>query len=521
MVDISEQGVTGLRQNSGFVSEEFLPQLQGTKANKVYREMADNEPIIGGILLAFEQVAGQLDWKISEPEDASDDEKKATEFIQSAWEDMEESFDSTLSSILSMLPFGFSFFEINYKLRQGAKPKKGNAESRYDDGKIGWKSLAVRAQESLVKWEFADNGEITHYVQQDPITGSIRRLPLEKGLLFRTSEYKNNPQGRSMLRNAYVPYYYLKRFREIEAVGVERDLAGMPIIDVPAEWLSDKATPGQQGAIQEFKKIVEDVRANKRAGLVFPVAYDEHGNKVLDFRLLASTGNGAGKTDTIITRYKQEIAMSVLADFVLLGHEQVGSFALSTTKVELWVSVVASICKSIADVITKHAIKKLLRLNGMPFVNPPRLTYGEVQNIDLSSLGGFITSLVNGGLLNYDPTLEQWVRDVAGMPPVDEEFAAIREQKELEKLQNTPTDPMAPLQTQHELGQQAADADHARSQESADAQAKRDRETAAENAKLIPKPEDAKGAKDDKKPVKKEAELAAAELLDVIRRTSR
>jgi hypothetical protein len=515
--NFDEVGATGLKRNGGaasYISEEFLPQLQGTKANAVYREMADNEPIIGGIILAFEQVAGKLDWKIEAPADATADEQAATEFIETAWHDMTDSWDSVLSSVMSMITFGWSFFEVTYKIRKGRKKKQDDSESRYDDGKIGWKNWAVRAQESLVNWVFDDHGAIVSMRQQDPVTGRIIEIPMEKSLLFRTSEFKNNPQGRSLLRNAYVPYYYLKRIREYEAMGLERDLAGMPIADVPAEWLMDKATEGQKAAVANLTAMVRDVKANKRAGLIMPVAYDDHGNKVLDFRLLSGAGRGAGATDTIIQRYKQEIAMSLLADFITMGHENVGSFALGTAKMDQWIMVVDSLCKSVADVVNKHAIEKLLRLNGMPYENPPRLTYGTVQNVDLKMVSTYLSAVIGGGLVQYDPELEAWVREIGGMPPANEEYAAIREQKELEKLQNTPTDPMAPLQTQHELGQQAAEADHKRGQESADAQAKRDRETAATNAKLAPKPQDAAAAKEEdaKKPVKKSAADVVAEL---------
>lgn len=51
----SELGVTGLKYSEGTVQEEFLPQLAGNKATKVYREMMDNSPVVGAILFAVPQ----------------------------------------------------------------------------------------------------------------------------------------------------------------------------------------------------------------------------------------------------------------------------------------------------------------------------------------------------------------------------------------------------------------------------------------------------------------------------------
>src|SRR5437879_8573294 len=49
-----EVGQSGLRAFSGWVREEFLPQLIGRQGAQKYREMRDNSAVIGGILFAIE-----------------------------------------------------------------------------------------------------------------------------------------------------------------------------------------------------------------------------------------------------------------------------------------------------------------------------------------------------------------------------------------------------------------------------------------------------------------------------------
>ena len=60
--DLNELGTTGLRRSGGFITEEFLNALRGRRGLLVYREMADNDPVIGSILYSIEKVILRLEW---------------------------------------------------------------------------------------------------------------------------------------------------------------------------------------------------------------------------------------------------------------------------------------------------------------------------------------------------------------------------------------------------------------------------------------------------------------------------
>src|SRR5690349_17619893 len=62
-------GSSGLRQYSGWVREEFLPQLRGREAARTYREMMDNSPTVGAILFAIQQSMRQVSWRVEAPDD--------------------------------------------------------------------------------------------------------------------------------------------------------------------------------------------------------------------------------------------------------------------------------------------------------------------------------------------------------------------------------------------------------------------------------------------------------------------
>lgn len=415
--DLTELGTSGLRRSGGFVHEEFLNQLRGRRGFLVYREMADNDPVIGSILYAIEKVVLRLEWRI-DPFDDSPEAEEIRNFIDECMEDMSDSWDQTLASILSMLVYGFSFHEIVYKMRKGdSKDPKFN--SKHSDGKIGWRKFAIRSQESLNNWMMDQDGGIQGYRQIDPTGGGFREIPIDKGLLFRTNVNKNNPEGRSLLRNCFRPWYYKRRIEEIEAIGIERDLAGLPVAKVPPEYLSSGASAAQQSVLAEITQIVQNIKRNEQEGVIFPMMYDENGKEMFSLELLSSGGSRQFDTDKVISRYDQRISMSVLSDFILLGHEQVGSFALGSQKMDLWTMSVEAIAKSIAEVMNQYAIPRLLKLNGMNMELAPFLTYGEVSSVDLNELSNYVQKLIGAGVITPDADLEAYLREQASLPPAE------------------------------------------------------------------------------------------------------
>lgn len=434
-----EIGVSGLQASNGQVSDEFLPALKGPQGRRMYREMADNSAVIGGIFMALEKTILGLDWHFENPEDAEGYDEATTEFVQECFEDMSESWPSLLSSILTQNTYGWSFHEIVYKKRTGPKPDHG-ASSKFSDGRIGWRKWPIRSQDTLQKWLIDDSGGIQGMCQQVP-TGGMYEIPMEKALLFRTTSLKNNPEGRSLLRNAYRPYYFLKRIEEIEAIGIERDLAGLPVAWIDADYFGSTASPAHKQIMGVMQDIVRNIKRNQNEGILMPLVYDESGqHKLMDLELLSSGGSRQFDTDKIIGRYNQQIAMSMLADFIMLGHENVGSQSLGVSKIELWLQAVKSIASGVAEVVNIHAVPRLLRLNGMDTENPPRLVFGTVGKADLAAVATYIKALYDAGVLAPDNDLEDYLRTIADLPPVNEDE---REQAAEMAMTNPLNDPAA------------------------------------------------------------------------------
>ena len=414
-----EIGSSGLHQFGGEIQQDFLRQLRGKQAYANYREMADNDPVVGAMLHAIEMLIRAVDWSVEPSDDADERAVAEAEFVSSCLTDMSTSWADTLAAILGFLVYGYSYHEIVYKRRQGYT-KDARTRSKYADGRVGWRKLPTRSQETIDRWDLDTNGGIRGAYQMDPNSPKkgVTFLPIEKCLLFRTTSKLNNPQGRSILRNAFIPWYYKRRIQEIEAIGIERDLAGLPVALVPPQLLSNAATAEERAALDAIKQIVRNVKRDEQEGIVFPLAYDpETGNPAYDLKLLSTGGRRQFDTDAIIGRYDQRIAMTVLADFLLLGHEAVGTQALSVSKVDLFVRSLDAFLSEIAEVFNNHAIPRLMRLNGVDEALSPTLTWSTPKSVDLGSIGSFITSLAQAGApLFPDENLEGYLRGIAGLP---------------------------------------------------------------------------------------------------------
>jgi len=423
-----ELGATGLRRTAGYIDEEFLPQLKGRKAVQVFREMADNDPVVGALLFAVDRLLREVEWRV-EPADSTPEQKQAAEFIEQCMEDMSSTWDDLISEILTMLPYGWSWHEIVYKRRVGPWERDPKKRSKYTDNKIGWRKIPIRAQETFQRWVFDDTGGIRALVQMAPPQYKSTTIPIEKSLLFRVSTAKGNPEGRSFLRNAYRPWYMKKRLEELEGIGAERDLAGLPMARVPSDYLSAKKGSDKEKMLQAFKTMVRSVRRNEQDGIIIPRMVDPDTKQdMFDFSLLNSGGGRQFNVNEIIRRYEERILMTVLADFILVGHQSVGSYSLHTDKTGLFRASMNSIAQSIADVFNRYAIPRLFEVNGWKMNELPQLVPGDIDPPDLTQLSAFMGQLSNAGVQWFpDPELEKFLRDAARLPKLDETAEKVKE----------------------------------------------------------------------------------------------
>jgi hypothetical protein len=413
-----EIGSAGLNITGGMVQEEFLPELRGERGRRVYQQMSDNDPVVGAFLFGLNQLIGGLPWAWEAPDEADELEQAAADFVAECWEDMEDPWDAILEDVMSFATFGWALLETVYKIRQGPDAEDPAYRSRFDDDRIGWRRFAPRGQSTLLRWERDENGRVLGMVQSDPYAPHSREvyIPLAKAALFRISQAKSNPEGRSLLRTAYRPWLFKTRLEEFEAIGIERDLVGYPVVTTPADWHLPEASAANRAALLGARNLVKNMRRGQSEGAVLPAMFDDRGNKLFSVELITSGGTRQIDVGAVIQRKSTEIAMSVLADFLMLGHESTGTYSLGVAKVDLWTLSVQAVAKSIAEVMNRTVVPKLLYLNGFAPTRTPKLAFGDISRVDLAALGPFLKVLLDAQVITADTDLEAWARKLIGAP---------------------------------------------------------------------------------------------------------
>jgi len=390
-----EVGVSGLRVSGGRVMEEFLAELRGPAGVKAYDMMRKNDPMIGAILRATKDTLRSVGWEI-EPDKG---ELKDAEWLLSCMNDMSHTWMSFIDEVLTMIPFGWAYMEVVYKRRD-------------EDARIGWQKVALRGQDSLMRWELDETGGI-HGMWQQAMTptgmGFTQALiPIEKSVLFRTEREKNNPEGYSFLRNAYTAYYKKTNLEEIEAIGAEREATGHLVITPPVGADdTDKA---------EAQNILERYKVDDQMGFYLPrVGKEEWERWQVD--VIKTAGQRGYDLDRIIQRYQGEIAMAFLAQFLRLGQsgQKVGSYALSRDQRDLFHLSIKSIMDNIEETINRYMVTPLMKLNGVsePF---PRIIHGRIGQRDIQTLALYLQGLSTVGALAVDDNLRQFLREEAELP---------------------------------------------------------------------------------------------------------
>ena len=416
-------GVAGDNTYNGQIrADEFLPELRGKKAVRKYREMRDNDSTIGAVMYAVEQILRDVELDVK-PANDSDEAKREAEFVKEVLHDMDHTLDDHVSEALSFLSYGFAWFEVVYKRRVGPTSRSDKKRSKFTDGRIGVRKIASRAPWTINKFDVdSQTGDVLGIQQSVGLMNGSNNIPVNKSLYYKTTSLNGDPSGRSILRNAYTSYEYLNNLQAIEAIAVERELAGIPVARIPSEYLSGDASQAQAGFVNGLKQILRDVKFNEQGYIILPsdTYPDKDGAptaiRLVDVELMSSNGSRNIDIDPIVRRYQHDIARSVLSEFLLLG-SQGGSYALSKSKTDLFLRALESYIQAIVDVLNKQLVERLWQLNGLNYDLMPRVVAGDVAPHDLRELSSFLRNL-NGANIDVSNHPEL-ISDLMGIAELD------------------------------------------------------------------------------------------------------
>ena len=361
------------------------------------------DPTIGGALQGYENILSLVSWDVapadpeiigSKPDGWNEDKaKEARDFVASCFDDMDSSIEDLVSSALDMLAIGFQITVPQFKVR-GGQSDDPRTNSKYNDGKIGWKYWKAIHQESIDRWLLKDGDgyEDLTGLRQIKVNGGYETIPRNRMLLFRTTTKGGNMEGESILYSAVSTWEQLQKTLATEAVSLSRNLEGIPVLKIASRYLSENATADEKKIRDFLIRQVKSVKYNEQTALVLPSDVDAESKvPIIDISLMTAGPNvRVDQCRQVATAQESLIAESILANFMKLGNGG-GSYAMSSSMQDMFVLAMKKYLDNIASVINNEAIPALLKLNGMDPQYAPLLVH---EGLSTDSVGVFVDALV-------------------------------------------------------------------------------------------------------------------------------
>lgn len=421
-ITLGETGFIGLKTANGRVYEECNKAFLFPQFFKTIDEMRKTA-IIASALSVYKILLSRVKWSVEAPVGATPEEIERAKFIESIKDDMEGSWEDFIADVIEYLPYGYSVQEKVYRRRLH---RNG---SRHNDGKIGLRKISPRAQETIDKWEFSEDGrellgvyqslarmQNSHlYINAATSDGAVR-IPREKFMLFTADATRGNPLGNSILKGVFLAWRQMSMLKDNELLGVAKESAGLPLIRVPAKYMAADASDEDKAVYKACVEILNQLADGTSKGIVFPTAINQETKKdEFDIGLLERKGFNSAGIDQTIRRYQDEI-LSTLAVDILKAGTNTGSFALADGDTNVLALAMSHRLNEIAAVLNHDLIPQLMKLNGWNCENPPKFVPSDISQQSLDELGKFIQRTASVGLITVNRNTLNKVNSALGVP---------------------------------------------------------------------------------------------------------
>ncbi len=424
-LSLSEVGFTGLRTSNGRILQEQQQAFRYPHLIPVINEMKNN-PTVSSALNVYNYMMTRKKWTVKGKSELSEER---AEIITTMMNDMEDSWEGFIQSVLDYLCYGFSIHELVPYRRL-----KRNG-SKYNDGLIGIKKLAIRTQETIERWNFSEDGrellgvsqnisnlENSYKFQNLTNKDGLIDIPREKFLLFTASATAGNPQGNSILKRVYLAHKQLTLLQNDELLTIARDAKGLMKITIPPQYLSADA-PDNGAAAEAFKAMVDGYNRGELASILAPQMYDpETKQPMFSYELMESKGTATIDVENVIRRLQGDILQNLSVDILALGgNGGSGSYALASEKTTLLSLSCDARLKEIQNTLNRELIPYICKMNGWSLEDCPYFDYEDSEDLPLEDYGSFLQKIFSVGAIEFDRPVANRVRKILGVPELDED----------------------------------------------------------------------------------------------------
>lgn len=396
-------GIRGLKNLAGRINEEYLAALKTwSKESKIYTEMID-DVIVGTLLDAVKLPLLAAEFAVDPAPAQGEGDKQAAEWLEKALDGMyRQAWEQYVTEAVSALEWGFSIGEIVLEKRS--------------DGRLWPRNIEPRGQETLEKWEFDEHDQTTAFIQRDPDHGILYTIPLEKCVHIVFRGRKGNPQGRSILRSIYRPWRFCKDLENLEAIGIERDVGGMPVAVLPEGDISS-------ADITSLKDALKSLRNDEASYLITPPGVT-----------ITPYGGGTKMYDVsaVIERKQKEILGRLFAQFLKLGMDKVGSQALVKGSQDFFMLALRSVQETITQALNQQLVPYLFSYNDFPgMTGLPSIFWHAPGKVDTTGLIASLKIASEAKLFTPTDEDEDEIRTLLDWPELPEDERGIP--REVEK----------------------------------------------------------------------------------------
>jgi hypothetical protein len=353
-------GSFGTASYSGYATEEYLTTLRGRKRADLFDQMRRSDPQVKMCLSSVKNpIKGAL-WEI-EPADDTPEAQADADLIQHIlFKDLNQDWVDFIGEALSMVDFGHCVFEVIHKAVIDHK-KFGSYN--------GVKSLAFRSQRTLERWNLdSATGElqsVAQYAYGD--LEAIVDIPSENLLVFSLEKEGANYEGISALRPCYGPWWRKNNYLKLNAVGIERFAVPTPLVKVPQGHDNSEQMANMTQAMEHYTN-------HQNNYLFYPEGWEVN---------VATSTYDPEKVENSVDKEDQRMVKAFLANFLELGMNGSGAYALSNDLSDFFLAGLDHIATKIEGVLNKHLIPMLIKMN-----RGERDAYPILKHSDISDKAG-------------------------------------------------------------------------------------------------------------------------------------
>lgn len=419
-------GTGGTAVFGGYPEEgETNALLTGVTKYKTYSTILANTSIVAASVRYALNLIAKAQWTV-EPADDSAEAQQIAEWFENELFNMTTPFHRVVRTSALYRYYGFALQEWTAK--------------RNDDGTIGIADVESRPQHTIEQWAVDESGTVFGVVQRSPHTMQDIPLPRAKLIYVVDDAISDSPTGLGLFRHVVDAVSRLKLYEELEGIGFESDLRGIPIGRAPIADMIAKVNAGTMSKAQMDEQLnamrtflTSHKKSVNLAMMLDSKVYESTGDNRTpsgqpqwNMELLKSDSTAAEEVALAIQRINREVARVLGTENILLGENGGGSLAMAKDKSDQFALVVDSSLKEISETYKADLIKPFMKLNGWdeelaPTLKPEKIQYRSVEEItsalrDLSAAGAM--------MMLDDPAINE-IRDQLGLSQVDLEQAAL------------------------------------------------------------------------------------------------